>query len=441
MRISLVGGPHRPLPARTVGGWTWKHEGVRNPLRDLPREVAVLVSVAFFVAVGFGIVAPALPVFAREFGVGKTASGAVISAFAVARLGSALGAGRLVDRFGERRVLATGIVIVAVSSLLAGLAANYPQLVVLRGAGGVGSAMFSVSATSLLLRVVGPTQRGRAVGMWQGGFLIGAICGPALGGVVTGVSIRAPFFLYAGTLAVAGTIALVALRHTALGARAEAADRGRTALGTALRHPAYRAALATNLAEAWSVLAVRSAIVPLFVTEALGLGAEWIGVGFVIVAGVNAALLLPAGNLADTRGRRPLLVAGLGSCAAGLALLALAPNLPGYLGAMALIGVGSGLLDVAPGAILGDVVGGRGGTAVAAYQMAADVGNVAGPVVAGLLVDSYGYPVAFTASAAVVAAALLLSVAAPETRIRPPAAAPSEPASDPAAPTESRTTP
>ena len=64
----------------------------------LPREVRVLVAVAFFVALGFGIVAPALPVFARDFGVGRAAAGAVISVFAVMRIAFALPAGRLVDR-------------------------------------------------------------------------------------------------------------------------------------------------------------------------------------------------------------------------------------------------------------------------------------------------------------------------------------------------------
>src|SRR5579875_1364162 len=114
----------------------------RGPFRDLPRDVAVLSAVAFAVALGFGIVAPALPVFARDFGVGRAAAAAVISTFALLRIAFALPAGRLVNRLGERLVLATGIGIVAVSSLLAGMAQSYWQLVVLRGAGGVGSAMF-----------------------------------------------------------------------------------------------------------------------------------------------------------------------------------------------------------------------------------------------------------------------------------------------------------
>ena len=123
-------------------------------LRGLPPAVRALSAVAFCVALGFGIVAPVIPTFARHFGVGRSAAAAVVSAFALMRLVSALGAGRLVDRIGERRCLALGLGVVAVSSALAGLATSYTQLLVLRGIGGVGSAMFTVSAASLLFRIV-----------------------------------------------------------------------------------------------------------------------------------------------------------------------------------------------------------------------------------------------------------------------------------------------
>ncbi|MGH3315645.1 MAG: MFS transporter, partial [Nocardioidaceae bacterium] len=182
-----------------------------NPFSLLPREVAVLAAVAFAVAVGYGIVAPAIPVFAREFGVGKTAAGGVISAFAFMRFVSALAGGRMVDRFGERVILTTGILIVAVSTGLAGIARSYEQLLVLRGVGGVGSAMFTVSAIALLFRVVGGTSRGRAGGLFQGGFLIGGLVGPLAGGALTEISLRLPFFVYAVSLLFAGGIAAVFL--------------------------------------------------------------------------------------------------------------------------------------------------------------------------------------------------------------------------------------
>jgi MFS transporter, DHA1 family, multidrug resistance protein len=398
---------------------------VRAPLR-LPREVRVLVVVAFCVALGFGIVSPALPVFARDFGVGRAAAGAVISAFAVMRIGFALPAGKLVDRLGERLVLAIGIGIVAVSSALAGLAGSYWQLVVLRGVGGVGSAMFSIAAMSLLVRMVPSATRGRAVGLWQGGFLLGGITGPALGGVVTGISIRLPFFLYAGTLAMAGTVALVALRSTPLADRDDPATSSRTTLGTALRDPAYRAALVANFADSWGAIGIRSALIPLFVADVLHRSFEWTGIGFLIVSAVNAATLWPAGQYADRVGRRPLLIAGTAIGGVGIGVLAIWPTLAGYLLGLALLGLGSGMLDVAPAAVVGDVVDGRGGPVFAAYSMSADLGTVIGPVAAGRIADA-SYPAAFLTTSAILFVATAFSVASPETRGRthptPPLAA------------------
>ena len=403
-----------------------------RPFRDLPREVAVLAAVAFVVALGFGLVAPALPVFARSFHVGRTAAAAVISAFALMRLVSARGGGFLADRLGERRVLAAGIGVVAGSSLLAGLSQNYGQLLALRGIGGVGSALFSVSAGSLLLRSVPNAQRGRATGVWAGAFLLGGIAGPAFGGAVTGIDIRLPFFLYAGALAVAGANALVALPSGAgavgavgavgaagdVGAATSTARASRLTLREALTEPAYRAAMAANFADGWAVLGVRTALVPLFVADVLHQRPIWTGVGFVVVAVVNAVVLLPAGRLADARGRRPVLIGGCLLSAAGMVVLALVGSLSGFLAAMAVLGLGSGLLDVAPAAVVGDVAAGRGATAVAAYQMAGDAGTVTGPLVSGRLTDVTSYGAAFGVTAAVLVAAAVLSALAPETRWR-----------------------
>ena len=105
-----------------------------------------LSAVSFTVALGYGIVAPAIPAFARQFGVSVAAAASVISAFALMRVVGALPAGRLVERFGEPAVMATGIAVVAVSSVLAGFSRSFTELLVLRGVGGLGSAMFSVSA-------------------------------------------------------------------------------------------------------------------------------------------------------------------------------------------------------------------------------------------------------------------------------------------------------
>jgi MFS transporter, DHA1 family, multidrug resistance protein len=377
------------------------------------------------VALGYGIVAPAIPLFARQFGVGKAAAGAVISAFALMRLLTAPFVGRLVNSFGERVMLATGIIVVAVSSLLAGFAQDYWQLLVLRGIGGVGSIMFSVSAASILIRVTPSHLRGRAQGAWAGSFLLGMIAGPAVGTVAT-FSLRAPFFLYAGTLVVAGALALSTLRHSEFAAR-QSARADPLPLRVAMQNRAYVAALAASFAGDWAVVGARTAIVPQFVTDRLGLGHGWVYAAFLVVSIVSGALLLPFGRIADSRGRRPVIMIGLLIGAVGFVVLPSVPTILGLLVAMALLGVAGAADSVAPGALMGDVVAGRGGTVVAVFQMSGDLGAVIGPIAAGWIADGYGYAATFLASAAVSAAPLPLVATAPETLVVPPAKTLSEP--------------
>ena len=104
----------------------------RGPFRGLPREVPILTAISFTVALGFGIVAPDIPAFARHFGVSTAAAASVISAFALMRIVGALPAGRLADRFGQPAVMAAGIAIVAVSSILAGFSGSFTELIILR---------------------------------------------------------------------------------------------------------------------------------------------------------------------------------------------------------------------------------------------------------------------------------------------------------------------
>jgi len=392
----------------------------RGPFRDLPREVAILTAVSFTVALGFGIVAPDIPAFARHFGVSTAAAAGVVSAFALMRIVGALPAGRLVDRFGEPVVMTVGIAIVAVSSIVAGFSGSYAELIILRGVGGLGSAMFGVSAQTLLLVSVASEQRGRASGLFAGGFLVGSISGPALGGLIAAWSMRAPFIIYGGMLIVPAVIAAAVLRdgsHRRAGPHAPA-RRAFAEIGRALKDAAYRAAAAANLADGFAAIGVRSAIVPLFVRDVLHRSAVWTGIGFGVVAVLNAATLLPGGRLADRLGRRPVIVAGCLVSGGGLVMLALLPGLGGYLAALAVFGLGSGLLDVGPAAMIGDILGSRSGTVVASYQMAGDIGTVTGPVTAGYLVDIASYRAAFGLAAGVLGLAAALGLVAPETRWR-----------------------
>jgi len=379
--------------------------------------------VAAAVAVGFGVVAPAIPEFARSFGVGKTAAGAVISAFALMRFVSALGGGRLVDAFGERVILASGIGIVAVSTGLAGLAQSYPQLLVLRGIGGIGSAMFTVSATALLFRVVDGQSRGRASGLFQSGFLIGGLLGPLAGGFLTDYSLRLPFYVYAVSLIAAGSIGFGFLtsarkREEEQPAEVESPPEEEvqsTSLAEAWAQPAYRVAVMANFATGWALFGVRMSLIPLFVTEGMLLRPIWTGVGFLCSSVAQALLLVAAGRYVDRRGRKPAIIIGALVCALGYGLLALSTWLPAFLVAMTAIGVGGAFLGTAPGAVVGDVMRGRGGTVVAVFQMSSDLGAITGPLAAGWLADSVSFSSAFLLCAAVLFVAAGAALRMPES--------------------------
>lgn len=423
------------------------HRAGSTPLLSgLPREVAVLVAIAFCVALGFGIVLPVIPIYAQTFGVTALLASAVISVFAFMRLVSSPLAGAAVDRLGERRVLTTGLLIVAVSSVFAGLAQSYAQLIVLRGVGGVGSSMFTVSAMALLLKAVAAEQRGRAAGAFQAGFLLGGVAGPAVGGLVVAVSIRAPFFLYAGTLALAALVSWRMLPAEPPGAPIRTADPmpdpvldpdeesvaplveslheaappdpgdAAPTLGQALRSRAYQAALAANLTNGFVTFGLRSSLVPLFVIEGLQSDATLSGIGFLVAAATQAILLLPAGRLADQRGRRPALILGTSLTLLGMGALALtnAPAL--FLVAMGISGLAAAFMGSAPAAVAGDIVGPGGrGIVIAVFQMTSDLGAIMGPLIAGLLADRFGYGPAFEVGVVVAAFALVMAAIMPET--------------------------
>jgi DHA1 family multidrug resistance protein-like MFS transporter len=138
--------------------------GIREILSD--PAVRTVILVIFVVMLGFGLVLPTLPLYAKSFGVGDDAAGLLISAFAFTRLAIDPVSGPIVNRLGERRAASLGLFIVAVSAVATGLAPTFVLAVVLRGAGGAGSAMLFTALTSYLLKVVPKERMGRTLGLF-----------------------------------------------------------------------------------------------------------------------------------------------------------------------------------------------------------------------------------------------------------------------------------
>jgi MFS family permease len=390
---------------------------MQSPFKDLPREVSILVAASFFVAVGFGIVLPAIPVFAKSFGVNNAAIGLMVSAFAITRFASGLISGTLVDKFGERAVFSSGVFMVALFTFLAGLSQSYEQLLFFRAAGGLGSSMFSVAAGSVIMRSVDDANRGRAQSVYQGSFLLGGIAGPAIGGLLSVISLRAPFFVYSGMLICSGTVAHFFLKGDKIGKVDKSVDTSdHTTVREALTMKPYRIALVLAFIGSWVFFGLRASILPIFVTEELNSTTAVVGYGLALSAVIQGLILLRAGRYSDEKGRRAASIIGAQVVLLGVLLLTFSVNVWMYLLAMAVLGFGGAFISITPASIVGDVIKGKGGKVIAIFQMAGDAGMMVGPIIIGAVSDFFSYRAAFGMSAAIFVIALVLVYQIPETR-------------------------
>lgn len=396
--------------------------GEQEAPQRIPVEIWTLLVATFFMALGFGLVVPVLPQFAASFDVGATLVAVVVSAFAFVRLVSAPLGGSLVNRFGERAMYVTGMLIVAISTYATAYAGDYLQLLVFRGLGGVGSVMFTIASAGILARYSPPGLRGRVSALWGGMFLVGNISGPIAGGLLGQFGMRLPFIVYGTAMvisaAIVGFAALRGRRSATSDARAEQLPPLR--LRDALRDGAYRRLLVSGAANGWVNFGVRTATIPLFVAAAVSTE-PWVA-GAVIAATAlgNVVTLQWSGRAADRIGRRPLVI--WGGLIAGAALIAMIPVhdmvsllIVGFIG-----GIGSGLMNPANQAMVADIVGhGRsGGQVLSTFQMSQDLGTIIGPIATGLIIDAFGYGPAFGLAGAIMVATGIMWISGPETRTR-----------------------
>jgi MFS family permease len=383
----------------------------------LPREVWLLVSANVVVALGYGVVAPVLPQYARHFGVSISAATFVITAFAVLRLVAAPPAGFLVQRMGERRVYISGLIIVALSTGACAFADTYWQLLVFRSLGGLGSAMFTVSSLGLMIRISPADARGRVSGLFSSGFLVGSVGGPVLGSLTAGFGLAAPFVIYGAALLVAAAVVFFSLRGSAIVAAEDTAEAP-VSVREVLRHRAYRAALFSNFATGWAAYGLRIALVPLFVVEGLGRGTGFAGLALATFAIGNVSVVIPSGYLSDKIGRRKLLLVGLTVSAVSTAAVGYTTSLPTFLAAAYVTGAATGIFVSPQQAAVADIVGSkaRGGTPVALFQMMADFGSIFGSMAVGKIAELASFDTAFLVSGIVLGLAALGWVFAPETR-------------------------
>jgi MFS family permease len=370
-----------------------------RPLSASATPLPVLAA-AFLFNLGQGALRPSLPLYLHAaFAANYRLVTAVPAVFGTGKWLASVPTGYLLGRLGHR-LAAGGLLLIAGCDVGSALTSSAWTFLALRGAAGVGWAMFATVATTTV--VAGPSagRRGRAVSALLAAETLGLLVGSAGGGwLYQHLGGTSPFVFEASCMLVA---AAAVWRWAARAQRLPypPASGARRLLGAMLRTPAVTA---MGFASAVLIAVQAGALVflfPLYLASRGRVEAEAVGLIVSLAVLGRLAALAWGGAFSDRRGRMPVLVPGLLAYAVLLAILPLL-TWPGALGAWSLaIGAVGGLVAPLPAAIVGDATPpGLHGIAVGTLRTMTDTGHIAGPIVLGALADALGLPAAFLSGA------------------------------------------
>ena len=391
---------------------TSRRRADRPPRPPLPAGFGTIWTTVALDLVGFGIVLPILPLYARRFHASPFTAGALVASFSLAQLIASPLWGRVSDRYGRKPVLIVSLVGTAIGSLFTGLAGGLPLLFVGRLVDGASGASVSVAQASVA-DLARPDQRARLFGLLGAAFGLGFVLGPAIGGLLAPIDPRLPFFAAAAVAAVNALVAVRRLPETRP-ARSRSDEQRHGGSGAVLRMPA----VATMLAVSFLSLVAFSAFegtFSLFGASRLRLHeSSTYAVFFVIgvlIAIVEVGLVHPA---VARFGERGALQLGLICNAAGLALLPAVHSRWWLAPSLLLLTVGQGLVTpTLSSTVAGQVEHRRRGEVLGVQQSAGGLARVLGPSLGGLLFGGVGAGSPYAVGAVLVAVAAIGLAASP----------------------------
>ena len=357
---------------------------------------------------GFGIITPVLPAYARSFGLDASSVGLVIGIYGFARFLANVPAGQLAERRGRRQVLIVGTVITSVASALIATATSLPLLLAYRLLAGLGAATVLTGGQIMVGDIATPENRGRMMSTYQGFFLVGVGLGPAPGGILADhFGLRAPFVAYAVFSAIACLLAMLIIRETRPDASSVATES--TSNVSSADGPRIRATL---LSGPFLLIGVVSFVqffartgavftaVPLLGIDRAGLSASQIGYAMTGVNLLNIATLYPSGQLADRVGRKLAIAPATLFCGFAMLLWGRATDYPSFILAAAVWGLGSGISGPSPAAYVADLApADLRGRIFGYFRSVSDFGYIIGPLLIGAMIDRFGYSIPLMATA------------------------------------------
>ena len=378
------------------------------PAAALSRLPLAVLAAAFLFNLGQGVLRPSLPLYLQQvFAANYRMVTLIPVVFGAGKWIASLPTGYLLDRLGRRRLMVTGLFLIAASDIACVLTRDYRRFLGLRALAGVGWAMFGTVATTTIVDQSGARRRSRAISLLLMSETLGLLLGSAAGGsLYQRAGTTSPFVFEAGSMLVAVLAVRFGPAPTVERSGAPplvASDWG--LLRSVLRVPGVLLMSLTNAALMAIQTGVLVFLLPLYLAEQGRVGPET--VGYLVSLGVLGRLLAlwVGGGASDRWGRLPVLIPGLVGYGALLASLTFMTH-PLLLGLWSLmIGAGAGFVAGLPTAIVGDRVAPHlQGIAIGWLRTMTDSGMLLGPLVMGALADAVHLAAAFLFAGALMGA-------------------------------------
>src|SRR5919112_5672063 len=195
--------------------------------------LALLCTVQFMVVLDVAVVNVALPSIQTDLGFSQEDLQWVISAYALLFGGFLLLGGRAADLLGRRRIFLAGLVVFTIASVLSGLAWSEGSLIGARALQGLGAAIISPAALSILTTTFAEgKERNTALGAWGAVGAFGAVAGVLLGGILTDLLSWQWIFFVNAPVGIVAFVLVPMLLHESRDAEARSFDLPGAALVT-----------------------------------------------------------------------------------------------------------------------------------------------------------------------------------------------------------------
>jgi len=349
----------------------------------MPKVFYQLIFIGFSIMMGMSLSSSFLPILAKSLDPSGLLVSLVVSAWFLSRVLLELPAGIISDRIGRRRLLILGIGVSALGPLICSQATNIYMLIIGRAFWGMGTAFYFMNNFALLMDILPPNIRGRAIGLFQGIDFIGSFIGAPIGAYLTTLLSYNQVFYF--TLGLTLVSLIVALRSESL--------KGVESQKTSRALPPIKDILISMKDWGITVLCINALLrmvimqgifqtmIQLFFHNKLQLSVALIGILLSLRIIGQIISLFSAGMLSDRFGRKPVLISGFGLNGFALFFFTMVKGFNPLLFVSFLTGLGEGfcmttlialLSDLAPPNMRGGVIG--------VYRTFQDIGGFGGPV-------------------------------------------------------------